>query len=88
MSENHQNHTRGKAKSIIIGIAVLLTASTLLLWSWNTLAVDLFQLPEAQFKHAVAALGALMAVAFVFRFPRTRSSGETTHSRRRQGDVS
>jgi hypothetical protein len=31
-------------------------ASALLLWVWNTLAHDLFGGPEAQFRHAVAAV--------------------------------
>ncbi len=32
-----------------------LIAGVLILWGWNTLAVQLFQAPLAQFKHAVAA---------------------------------
>ena len=34
------------------------------LWSWNTLA-DLFGAPQAQLKHAVAALALLAALRFV-----------------------
>ena len=67
MSEHHIRQAHGAVKTTIVAIAVFLGGSILLLWSWNTLAVDLFQLPEARFKHAVA-FGGLIAAASMFRF--------------------
>jgi hypothetical protein len=42
---------------------ISLGASVALLWGWNTLAVDLFQAPKAQFRHVLAAVAMLIAVA-------------------------
>jgi hypothetical protein len=40
---------------LAVGIGVLL------LWGWNTIAVDLFHAPRAKFRHALAAEGVLLA---------------------------
>jgi len=88
MSENHQRRTHDAVKTTIIAIALFLVGSILLLWSWNTLAVELFQLPEARFKHAVA-VGTLVAVAFMIRTFGTRFAlGGSPQSCHRGGDVS
>ena len=80
MSEHHQRRTYGAVKTIIVAITIFMTGSILLLWSWNTLAVDLFQLPEARFKHAVA-FGLLIAGAFLFRvFVARFAVGDSRHS--------
>ncbi len=72
MSKHHQRRTFGTAMTTLVAIAIFIVGSTLLLWSWNTLATDLFQLPEARFKHAVAFWGliaaSLMLRSFVARF--------------------
>mgnify|MGYP001232696132 CR=1 FL=1 len=62
MSEHHRRFGHARAKTALVAIAVFLGSSILLLWSWNTLGADLFQLPEAHFKHAVA-FGLLIMVA-------------------------
>ena len=80
MIEHHQRHRYGAAKTPAIAISVFLIGSIVLLWSWNTLAVDLFQLPRAQFKHAVA-FALLITGAYAFRLFVVRfSTGRTQHS--------
>ena len=69
----------------MVAIAIFMAGSMLLLWSWNTLAVDLFQLPEARFKHAFA-FGGLIAAALMFRFLVVRIAlGGSPHSGHRGG---
>jgi hypothetical protein len=86
MSKHHRRRAHGAAKTIIVATAIFMAGSILLLWSWNTLAADLFQLPAAQFKHAVA-LGALIAAAFMLRVSVARiASGGSPRSGHR-GDV-
>ena len=88
MSERHQRRTYGAVKTIIVANAIFMAGSILLLWSWNTLAVDLFELPEARFKHAVA-FGVLIAAAFMFRFFVARIAlGGSPRSGHRGGVVS
>ena len=88
MSEHHQRRTFGTAMTTLIAITIFIAGSIILLWSWNTLAVDLFQLPEARFKHAVA-FGLLIAGAFLFRFFVARIAlGGSPHSGHRGGVVS
>lgn len=83
MIEHDQQQRCGVAKMSTITISVFLIGSILLLWSWNTLAVDLFQLPKAQFKHAVA-FALLMTGACAFRLLVVRfSTGRTRHSSNR-----
>ena len=65
MSKYFQQRTFGATKAIFFVITIFLISDTLLLWSWNTLAADLFQLPEAGFKHAFA-FGILIIGAFFF----------------------
>lgn len=83
MIEHLQRHGHGVARTSAIIVSVFLIGSIALLWSWNTLAVDLFQLPKAQFKHAVAfallITGAFALRLFVVRF----SEGRTRRSSNR-----
>ena len=67
MNDQEKNHRKGTLKAITTATAMFLTWSVILLWSWNTLAVDLFQLPEAQFKHAIA-LAAITTTLVMFRY--------------------
>lgn len=83
MIEHQQRHMYGAAKTSAIAISVFLIGSVVLLWSWTTLAVDLFQLPKAQFKHAVA-FALLITGAYAFRLFVVRfSTGRTRHSSNR-----
>lgn len=47
---------QGYSKKLFYFAAILLLASVILLWGWNTIATDLAGLPRAQFKHAAAAV--------------------------------
>ena len=73
MSEQHRRRAREIAKAMSISIAVFVGGTVLLLWSWNTLAADLFELPMARFKHAFA-LALLIASTLIFRFLVARSA--------------
>lgn len=73
-------HRWGHA-TVMILLAVLLSGA-LMLWAWNTIAVELFQAPAIRFKHALAfqaAIAALTAlpvvVARCLRRDRTKSTG-------------
>lgn len=47
-----------------------LAATTLLLWSWNAL-IDLFGMPRAEFRHALAATIIVLCLRWcLFRRPR------------------
>jgi hypothetical protein len=46
---------RIEAKHLLLATAAFAATVVAVLWSWNTLA-PLFGAPEAQFRHAVAAL--------------------------------
>lgn len=88
MTEHHHRRIHGAVRTTIVAIAIFIAGSIMLLWSWNTLAVDLFQLPEAHFKHAVA-FGVLIAAAFMFRVSVARIAlGGSPRSGHRGGGVS
>ena len=55
----------------LYAIGAFLLAAIAGLWSWNTLS-ELFSLPQAQFKHAVAAFFLLVILRWTL-FPRHRS---------------
>ena len=55
------------AKSLIVSVAVFFVCSIVMLWSWNTLAVDLFHMPQAQFKHALAFAASIAMLFFLRR---------------------
>lgn len=54
------NDGRRIALATLTVVAVLLVGGVAVLWSWNAIAVDLFEAPVMKFKHALAA--ELMAV--------------------------
>ena len=58
-------HT-GKFRQIGIAVGVFLLLTFVSLWSWNTLS-DLFNLPHAQYQHAVAAMVLLLITGWTFR---------------------
>jgi hypothetical protein len=56
---------QGRGREIVLGAAALFGIAVAILWSWNTLAVDLFGAPEFAFRHAVAATIGVLVVGFV-----------------------
>ena len=50
---NIEYHSIGKR--LLIGTAIVIVSGIAVMWAWNTLAVDLFQLPAVKFRHAFAA---------------------------------
>ena len=62
---------------IAVGFFVLFTIVGL--WSWNTLG-DLFDLPVAQYKHIVAALGLLLVLKFSLFHSHRRLTRRHFHS--------
>ncbi len=73
MIEKHVWREMSTAKAIAVAMALFLVGSIAVLWSWNTLAVDLFQLPQARFKHAIAFV-VLLGVMSTFRWIAARRS--------------
>ena len=66
LADDHR-HT---VKHIMLAVAGLLLIAVMLLWGWNTVAVDLFGQESMRLKHAVAlellilSIGALLAIAW------------------------
>lgn len=63
----HHLHT-GKFRQVVIAVGVFLLLTFVGLWSWNTLS-DLFYLPHAQYRHAVAAAVLLLITGWILRGP-------------------
>jgi len=59
------HHFRGRIGQYITAIALFIAISIIGLWAWNTLA-GLFDLPIAQYKHALAAIALALIVKTVF----------------------
>jgi hypothetical protein len=68
MIDRTTEHPRRWGHAALIVLATLLVAGVMMMWAWNTLAVDLFQAPDIRFKHVLAfefAIVALTALPFV-----------------------
>lgn len=51
-AERDHRTRRGHRLTAVAAAAII--GGVLMLWAWNTLAVDLFALPEARFRHVLA----------------------------------
>lgn len=60
-------YARSYGKPIAIALLAFVVCTIAILWSWNTIAVDLFSMPEMNFKHAVAAELLIFSVDFLLR---------------------
>lgn len=58
----HRRERRAHARRLAVWTVLFLLGAIALLWSWNAIAADLFMLPEARFKHAIAVETALATV--------------------------
>jgi hypothetical protein len=67
-----------KGMRLARALSFVLLAAVAVLWSWNTVAVDLFAAPSMTYRHALAllllamVLGATAAWAFRIACPRPR----------------
>ena len=76
-------------RQIFIATGALALFSVIVFWSFNVLS-ELFGGPQAQFKHAIAAIGFLLVIKWAvtrFRDGHERSSIRYRHRRRSRGDV-
>ncbi|RME65174.1 MAG: hypothetical protein D6782_06760 [Alphaproteobacteria bacterium] len=55
------HHRRWGHAALTLALAILL-GGVMLLWAWNSLAVDLLGAPQARFKHALALEAGLVAL--------------------------
>jgi len=76
MSETSNARPRRWGHTAAVVALTILLGGVLMLWAWNTIAVDLFQAPEAKFRHALAfeaAIAALLALPLVLLRRRPRA---------------
>lgn len=52
----------GHGRTVIMSLIAILFGGVAILWSWNTIAVDLFSQPAMEFRNAVAVELLLIAV--------------------------
>lgn len=73
--------TRNRHALILSTAALLILVPIAGLWSWNTLA-ELFNAPQAQFKHVIAALVLLLSLRWAVLSGRHGKNGRLarTHS--------
>jgi uncharacterized membrane protein len=62
-----RDHSDRPARAILFTMGFIVGGALLLLWSWNTLATDLFSLPAARFRHALAFEVCLLAICSAYR---------------------
>lgn len=68
MTEDAQRHYSDRpARAILFTMGLIVGGTLLLLWSWNTLATDLFSLPAAQFKHVLGLEVCLLVICLAHR---------------------
>lgn len=65
-------HNRRMLSNVIFALLAGLFLATVVLFSWNSFAPDLFQLPAMQFKQALGLVLFIFSVAFLVRFDRKR----------------
>lgn len=61
----HQLDAKRYGKALVGTLALLLAMSIILMWGWNTVAVELLRQEPMAFRHAVALEASLVAVAMV-----------------------
>jgi hypothetical protein len=65
--------TKGHGRTIIMSLIAVFIGAIAILWSWNTIAVDMFAQPEMEFRHAIAvelliiAAGSLFSLSNLFK---------------------
>ena len=54
--------TTNVVPSILVAATIFATAAVAILWSWNTIATDMFGLARMEFRHAIATEILLLAI--------------------------
>jgi hypothetical protein len=70
---------RGRLRPVAMAAIALLVGGIGLLWAWNSVGVELFALPEARFRHVVAAEVGILALAWIFQAGRS-AAGAFVHA--------
>ncbi len=78
-----QHHCVRPVRAILLTIGSIVCGALLLLWSWNILATDLFDLPAVQFKHALALELCFLAIYGTHRLALNMLSIHHRHARKR-----
>jgi TRAP-type C4-dicarboxylate transport system permease small subunit len=78
-----QHHSVRPARTILSTIGIIICSALLLLWSWNTLATDLFHMPAIELRHALALELCLLATYLSLRAASTLLSFSHRHYMRR-----
>ena len=76
MSDANIANPRRWGRAAAVAALAILLGGLLMLWAWNTIAVDLFQAPAAKFWHALAleaAIAALVALPYLLLRRRPRA---------------
>lgn len=61
---NERTHAfRRRGHAILMAALFFLVSGALLLWAWNTIAIELLQAPAIRFKHVLALQAAVTALA-------------------------
>jgi len=71
--------TRHHGRSIVAAVALLFAGAFVVVWSWNSIAVDLFAAPAIDFRHAVAAELTIAVFAAVIGLGIRLSTGLRRH---------
>jgi hypothetical protein len=61
MSEQTSPRLRHRGHDALIALLAVLASAVLVLWAWNTIAVELFQAAKIGFKHALAFEAAIVS---------------------------
>ncbi|MBV1904129.1 MAG: hypothetical protein KUG58_10910 [Marinosulfonomonas sp.] len=64
---NLEKNSHGR--TIVMSLIAVFFGGVAILWSWNTIAVDLFAQPEMEFRHAVAVELLLIAAGSLIGLP-------------------
>lgn len=60
---------RGHGRNAIYLLFAPVVGGIAILWSWNTVAVDLFSQPRMEFRHAIAVVFLIVALGALFALP-------------------
>lgn len=60
---------RHYGRNALFALLALLAPGIAILWSWNTVVVDLYGQPEMQFRHAIAVEFLVVGLGALFSLP-------------------